>query len=1260
MIKTRIFLYNSQNESNGYRGEELTDHLLQADYLKEDITEALDVGEITLAGLTRREEFEPETKFIIDIYDVRKRVYEEEEFEEIVDEWHWDMCVQKDLVEQPILSDDTYFNHSISLIEPSVIAQKRLVDNISATYKLKDVNLETQPTFNINQESQTQNSPSIYTPTANFGNYSSGFLGYYTNSIWGKHFLLDGAVQMLTRAQSSSGSTKLYQEISNYDVSGNQEYYAKFKIPKVKIYFGVQGGKTFSYIGDASLHYVIQEFNLSDYYNPTNTWEGDFISNSNLSTGDISTYPLNLSGQTTPSQYNRAEWLVEKADFISNGVSATTSHVYVRRYTDTSQNTPDYLTQEIEILPNKRYAISISLKEFEDSFSVVGGGSYIGAQISYLTSTKDTPIQKSKYWKGALEANRNFEFIQFAESQLTASCSFQTYESSGISILLQSANPYSALSLLQKAIINSQMVKKQPNVYIGDVNNMTNLPFYIDEDWLTELQNTQVIEMFYNQKNLWEVLVEIGKYVHAIPKITFGTDNRFKISFDKLGETKEYTNKNYKASIMNFRGVDDYVSACSSYVTNMVQLDGYIDEWVAPKTTDEQMLVYNDTCSIIVSKPIIEILKVDIKCIDGSYSFATVGQTVDMTEYIYESNVYNLLSIDPNEVPSKAVAINYKLGTNEIVGCSYKTPTVNSGDPQDDYSIKKIIYCAFNGGVPANFGSMPSQWANIKVNDFVFHVVYRTKDSVRQDQSRPDLKKYLLSSIKDEIPQHNQFNNQTDVVVDSNKFGNNIYGKLIRTGNTNFVVTEWTDNLADLKHKGELYNIDGELYYVATAKHTFYVSHIESEIEYSKNYNQLSQIIGIPSEPRFYEISEQSLINREFVINDYFILSNSIYQFQNQESAPFLRDPQTVADLIFGGENADFARYAITTFKGDKDIDPNEITQGSNEFYKDVITPLNAYSSQNTLTYEWDMVDNFSAGDKVDQAGTTQTSILKPKAADNAYKSLKAVQYTDIYGKAPLLDFYILKELPDLTAQEIQQMPESPIRTRVVGRDGTENAKPFIGDEEIEPLVIASNVSDFTDTNYNGRGLGLLKDCREKISINYNTQLLVDTDYPSHYYNKVSFVLSPNVFVPNKKNVRLVLLKDEVNKLNNGLIDTSSIIMPKGDGITSQYFTFTIENFVDTYSNICRLNLRDVFADVNANHFGDNNHNDVEGYERVKAIAVVYDIIEPNTETGVDIPYKAKLVAARNIDKNLNKFNALEFWILQALHKTTYFFNNYQ
>ena len=38
-------------------------------------------------------------------------------------------------------------------------------------------------------------------------------------------------------------------------------------------------------------------------------------------------------------------------------------------------------------------------------------------------------------------------------------------------------------------------------------------------------------ENFYNQKNLWEIMVEVGHYIHAIPELRFGADDKFEITF---------------------------------------------------------------------------------------------------------------------------------------------------------------------------------------------------------------------------------------------------------------------------------------------------------------------------------------------------------------------------------------------------------------------------------------------------------------------------------------------------------------------------------------------------------------------------------------------------------------------------------------------------------------------------------------------------------------------------------------------------------
>ena len=126
-------------------------------------------------------------------------------------------------------------------------------------------------------------------------------------------------------------------------------------------------------------------------------------------------------------------------------------------------------------------------------------------------------------------------------NQTSGSGAFFTYDIDTAKIVYASSTPYSALALLQKAIINSGLYEKKNGVYIADVNN-SDVPFYIDTQYIDELSRTVIIENFYNQKNLWEIMIEVGNYIHAIPELKFGNDDRFIITFNKLGRTDEKQN----------------------------------------------------------------------------------------------------------------------------------------------------------------------------------------------------------------------------------------------------------------------------------------------------------------------------------------------------------------------------------------------------------------------------------------------------------------------------------------------------------------------------------------------------------------------------------------------------------------------------------------------------------------------------------------------------------------------------------------------
>ena len=1247
MFKIKCYKYDSTQETNGYRGigeNDFSDYVMQGEDIAEDITQIMDTSEITLAGLPFSKPFDPETKFIIDIVE-----YSEILAETIRQTLHY--VISRDTVNQTILSDENYFDHHISFIEPSVIAQKRLVDNISTTYKLKDVSIEEASAYPTDI-AELNISPSIYTPTWSewhgvrdtFGVNDADFIVSSSNTqigrkvIMGKYFALDGSLEMVN-SKGESFSTA-YNNIENFkDEDG--KYRASFRIPKLNIFKGAKSLSRFLVVGQASIDYTVQEFDPADEINPTKVIKGSFISNSDLSTQfDIQLYRYTYLG--FPIEVLNGEWLVDDLK-LSSRSGGYGLDFYYKKYTDKTAPTPTYLTQQMEIFPDKRYVVTISLHLFADNlpdtFKTTSDEAprrykYTGSDPSYYIQQIYYAINEDVNPPLVITNDRYSPIVnKLIANQTSGSGAFFTYDIDTAKIVYASSTPYSALALLQKAIINSGLYEKKNGVYIADVNN-SDVPFYIDTQYIDELSRTVIIENFYNQKNLWEIMIEVGNYIHAIPELKFGNDDRFIITFNKLGRTDEKQNNSTRLSIFNSRSVEDYICTTSSYITNMVQLGGFIEEWVSPKTINEQLLVSNDTANIIVSKPIIELLKIQVRRNSDN-------AIADLTPYIYEENVYKTLSIDKDIVPNRGIALYYKLGTNYIAGCDYQLPQATT-NIYSDYAIKKVIWCAFNS-YPRIEPPVPSSgnWTDLKVNDYSFFIRYRTKDSVRQNHSRPDLRKYLLNSTWDRYPEHNQFNNQTDVVVDSIKFGNNMFGKLIRTGNNSYDIYEWNDVWENVKHKGELYRINGELYYVAKITHTIYHSYIVSKVSYSKDYNELSNVIGIPSEPRFYEISEQSLIRRDFEINDIILLTDNKDQLEYKSN--YIFNYEHLSNLILS-EGTEFAKYAITVFKGDNDTNKYDQTIGQKDFYIEVINPINAYSSENTLTYEYDMEDNYSAGNKV--IVTEKSDIEDKPLSKGAYNSLWAVKYTDIYGKSALMDFYILGNINALpTPAEIMAFPESPISTK------KNDTRPFIGNYDI----LATNVKSY-DTNFNGRGIGLLKDCRETISVNYNLRMTTSSD---------TFILSPYVYLPKKNNVRIVLLSEEVNKLSTGYIDNSKIITPidKQGNTMNPYFEFQIDktntqsNSWDSSKNVLTcfgINLSNIFANVSDKHFTGQ-----DDFQRVKSIVVLCDV---SLDTGIEtenpvIPYKTQFIVARNIPDNFTRQQALSSWYWGSPKKSEVFKN---
>lgn len=1029
-ISTKVYLYDSSQEANGYKGTDYSKYVLIGDSDTDNLDDTLDTSELTLAGLSFREEFAPTTKFIVEKW---QNTQTEGSTDELISTFHW--VVSNDTVTQPILSRDDYFNHELSLIEPTVIAQQRLVDNIAVTYELKDVNLEATPTYSLTDNIKVSKR-NFFQNDSHLQDYS-----YKTTKKYFAHKMEWIMPDWYTLNYGGVTKTPSWEDWYNFNLNqiipyGQTQKTVYIPVPMLKCFYShIPNGESNYWapngfcsievlvvkkpVGGGSSSIVFDFLvNPSESYSEESFWNKDFFNTGEntqfLANGDIISR-VQLSDGGAGSTYPGLKYFISKARNLDSSI-------------DLSKR---LITLTIEV--GYQYTISIKKHAFKST-----NGNYPYQGVDAYPYGESYSIATPKFFGGYDVSNS----YNSPSNSNVPSCVFTfnaVSEVAPLSIYLKKAPPANAYDLFVKAQLTTQNFKKKWGVPVKD----TTTPFYVNDDDVQQLQNTTIIENFYNQKNLHEIFMDIGKYIHARPKAKFGSDDRFEIEWKKYGQTEQNPDgkdENSKPiSIFNSKFVEEYISSVSSYVTNMVQLGGTITEILAPKSSSEDYLVYNDVAELKTSKNIIQIDNLEvIRKTDREIRNLTGNGTQGESEngYVFEQNVYQLLSLDAYDNINKGLAIYYELGTNVIKGLNFQLPsrTVGLQTTVYDYTIKRII-----GTV---YGLQESDWANIKVNDYLFRITYKTKDTLRTDQTRPDLRKYLINCKYDNIPIHYQFNNQQDLVVDSTKFGHNMYGKLIRTGNTTYERVEYIVNLSQVKHSGELYNIYGNLYYVSKVINTYYPNYIISQVEFSKDFNRLSEIIGIPSEPRFYEISEQSLINREVPINDYIMLRTGGQPGTQEEVIKSIRNSNIydwayLESLIFGnhyrrpGDNPPdpkYPKYAITYFKNDIDSYYPSNNEGQAEYLVTTCSPLSVYSIDNTLTLEWDMEDNFSAGDQV-----IETTNPSGTAVDKSYNTLNPFRYPDIYGRCDMYDFAIVPDIPvlnpqssDFDSQKVMELPASP------------------------------------------------------------------------------------------------------------------------------------------------------------------------------------------------------------------------------------------
>ena len=369
----------------------------------------------------------------------------------------------------------------------------------------------------------------------------------------------------------------------------------------------------------------------------------------------------------------------------------------------------------------------------------------------------------------------------------------------------------------------------------------------------------------FTKQTLRECLKEIGGVVHGEPRLDIAQDSDgnyyYEVSFDLYGQTdragiyaKPYIQKTVSQVI------DSYASCLDSNAENLVnQLDKLAGVIVEPysggyKTvrTETMYARITDANMIIQTQyPIYTIEKLECGFIPNNTS---IPKPIDITPYVFESSIYNtrLSSYEELYPYSKAYGITYTQGQKNLTALNFKVDDAFA-PAFENYAIVNILRKA-TGNQSLNIADYPL---------LAFRVTYTPFYNSRVGQTKVNYQDYPRAAAL--------IYNQQANVIESRYYGENLKGVIARLGNVDKSITYNLARLSDIPKAGQMYNDD---YYISTVAVEYLPTYIKCTIGLSKDFNRLSQYIGVSSVKRYSEVSQGQAVERNTLWKEYIVIGD--------------------------------------------------------------------------------------------------------------------------------------------------------------------------------------------------------------------------------------------------------------------------------------------------------------------------------------------------------------------------------------------------
>lgn len=632
-------------------------------------------------------------------------------------------------------------------------------------------------------------------------------------------------------------------------------------------------------------------------------------------------------------------------------------------------------------------------------------------------------------------------------------------------------------------------------VYLGGERK-----YYLDPEQEEEYFKIIAPEFTMTQATLREQLKTIGGYIHAEPRLLGGlgkvalangtevAKNRI-IHFDKLGVSSVVNAPTtYVGNALTY-DINQYCTQIDSTAQNIVNALNWAQGVVVSpsnngirtlRTETVNIRVQESNANVPTSFPIQSITKVECGIITSGEEET---EMFDITPYVYEQTEYdaNLTSYKGAYPRSKAYAIYYTIGQNNIKGLFYKASTEFSevfGQYWTFYSIVNILSKVTGETTTA----IRAKFEGDYVGRLAFRVSYIPIYQTRVTHGK---------QMADGAEEYTQVYNQSENIIEARYYGENIKGAAARLGNIEQSRTYIVKDLADIPNVGVCVNVGTEdepnLYAISGINAQIFPEHIKFSLALTKDFNRISEYVGISSVKRVYEVSERQAYLRNILLKEYAVVGKPITAnpgvFRDYSALTGIFKPQSDATLV----------SQVYAWGGTKSTPVGTDTTPLTK----VALPVISSAFGNAMVFSWNYKDNYSAGEKIEWQSEANVSGWWQQD----------VPYCDYYGRMEWMNFSLLAR----DSEDKERGAEA--------KNGAARRLPLLYSQTPATGVIGTN----------GTPYHIVKDSREIIQMNY--ELEFKSDLP---YLVIGSALASNCPLVNaqSKEVQFFLFNEKIGKFD--------------------------------------------------------------------------------------------------------------------------------